>query len=323
MPPYLLHRLLALLPTLLGASLLVFALVRLLPGDAAETLLDGRGTQQTLEQLQRELKLDLPIWLNLEAARETGFSGLFDSQLGHYYGGLLRGDLGRSIFTRLPVASEFARRFPATVELALTAITLAMLIGIPAGIVAALQRGRAGDTLVMMAAVSGVSLPTFWIGILLMYLFAVVLGWLPPGGRLPIEIDLPRVTGLLLIDSALARNFDAATAALRHLILPALALASFPTAILARMTRTTMLEVLSSDYVRTARSKGLPMRRVILRHALSNALLPVATVLWLSFDSLLTGTILTETIFSWPGVGRWVYDAISARDYPVVQGGIL
>jgi peptide/nickel transport system permease protein len=320
---YLFHRLVGLLPTLLGASLLVFALVRVLPGDAAEALLDGRGTQQTLQRLQQELQLNRPVWVNLARGREEGLSGLFDSQLGHYYGGLLRGDLGRSILTRLPVASGFLQRFPATVELALASIALALLVGIPAGILAALQRGRAVDTLVMLAAVSGVSMPTFWIAILLMYLFAVVLGWLPPGGRFPVEIDLPRVTGLLLVDSALARNGEAAWATLRHLFLPALALASSPTAILARMTRAAMLEVLASDYVRTARSKGLPLRQVVLRHALRNALLPVVTVIGLSFGGLLTGTILTETVFSWPGVGRWVYDAIGARDYPVVQGGIL
>ena len=320
---YLLRRLLGLLPTLLGASLLVFALVRILPGDAAETLLEGRGTPANLERLRQELQLDRPVYLNLPAAREVGVVGLFDSQLGHYYGGLLRGDLGRSIFTRLPVASGLRQRFAATFELALAAMLIATAIGIPAGVFAALHRGRPLDTAVMLFAVSGVSLPTFWIAILLMYLFAVVLGWLPPGGRLPLEIDLPRVTGLLLIDSALARDPQAALAAARHLTLPALALASTPTAIFARMTRAALLDVLTSDHVRTAHSKGLPAHQVVVRHALRNALLPVATVLGLAFGSLLTGAILTETVFSWPGVGRWVYEAIGARDYPVVQGGIL
>lgn len=320
---YLLRRLLALLPTLLGASLLVFALLRVLPGDAAETLLEGRGTQQNLDRLRHELQLDRPVWLNVAAARERGPTGLFESQLGSYYGGLLRGDLGRSIFTRLPVASGLAQRFPATLELALAAMGIALLVGIPAGIVAALQRGRATDTALMLIAISGVSLPTFWIAILLMYVFAVVLGWLPPSGRLPVEIELPRVTGLLLLDSVLARDAPAAWAALRHLLLPALALATSPMAMIARMTRAAMLDVLASDYVRTARSKGLREPHVVLRHALRNALLPVVTVLGLSFGSLLTGAILTETVFSWPGVGRWVFDAISARDYPVVQGGII
>ena len=232
-------------------------------------------------------------------------------------------DLGRSIYTRIPVRESLSNRFPATLELTLIAMFFAVLIGVPAGVWAALRRGSLADTAVMTIALSGVSFPVFWLAIILIYIFAVNLGWFPPSGRLTPGIPLQPITGLYLLDSLLRGNFTAAWDVLRHLILPAIALGTIPLAIVVRMTRSSMLEVLGQDYVRTARAKGLGERSVVNKHALRNALLPVVTVIGLSFGTLLSGAILTETVFSWPGIGRWVYDAIAMRDYPVIQGGVL
>jgi len=321
---YALRRFLGLIPVLFGVSLLVFTFVRLIPGDPARVMLGQRATPEALERLRRELNLDKPLFLNLRAYRETGrIEKLFEAQYPAYLARILRGDLGRSIFTKVDVAAELKARFPATFELTLGAMTVALLVGIPAGILAAIRKNSLADLLVMTGALVGVSMPIFWLGLLLIYIFAVHLHWLPPSGRLGIGTEFQPVTGLLLLDSLLKGRPDVFADALRHLILPSLALGSIPAAVIARMMRSSMLEVLSQDYVRTARAKGLPERVVVYKHALKNAMLPVITIIGLWFGTLLTGAILTETIFNWPGIGKWLYDAIQARDYPIVQGGTL
>jgi ABC-type dipeptide/oligopeptide/nickel transport system permease component len=320
---YLLRRVLGLVPVLFGVSLLLFTITRLIPGDPAVALLGQRASPAALAQLRQDLGLDRPVWIDLAAVREPNPRGLFDSQYFRYMGDLLRGDFGRSIFSRIPVAHSLFQRFPATFELSFFAMLFSLVFGIPAGVSAALHRGRMLDTVIMAIAVSGVSLPVFWLAIIFIYVFAVNLGWLPPSGRLGVGVELAPITNLYVIDSLLRGQWAVFIDAVRHLILPAVALGTIPLAIVVRMTRSAMLEVLGQDYVRTARSKGVWERRVIVKHALRNALLPVVTVVGLSFGRLLSGAILTETVFSWPGIGRWIYDAISARDYPIIQGGIL
>jgi len=320
---YVLRRVLGLIPVLFGVSLLIFLITRLIPGDPAVAMLGQRASAQALQQLRTDLGLTLPVWFNVQAALDRGVLGLFDSQYFSYMGDLLRGDLGRSVFSRIPVSDSLMVRFPATVELALSSMLVALIIGIPAGVYAALHRGKLPDTLIMTFALSGVSFPVFWLAIILIYIFAVTLGWLPPSSRIGLSSDLHVITNFYLIDSVLTGNWRALGDTVRHLVLPAIALGTIPLAIVVRMTRSSMLEVLSQDYVRTARSKGVGEREVVTRHALRNALLPVVTVIGLSFGTLLSGAILTETVFSWPGIGRWVYDAIGARDYPIIQGGVL
>lgn len=323
MTTYVLRRILGLIPVLFGVSLLLFIITRLIPGDPAVALLGQRASPAALETLRQDLGLNQPIWFNFEAFGERGFGGLFDSQYFFYMGNLLSGDLGRSIFSRIPVTDSLWARFPATLELTVAAMAFALLVGIPAGVWAAIHRGKLIDTVVMAFALSGVSFPVFWLAIILIYIFAVNLGWLPPSGRLGVGADLIPITNLYVLDAILRGNWSALGNVVRHLVLPAIALGTIPLAIVVRMTRSSMLEVLSQDYVRTARSKGVGERAVVNKHALRNALLPVVTVVGLSFGTLLSGAILTETVFSWPGIGRWVYDAISARDYPIIQGGIL
>lgn len=323
MTSYLIRRLLGLVPVLFGVSLLIFSITRLIPGDPAIVLLGQRSSAESRAQLRADLGLDKPLWINLDEARSRGVPGLFDAQYPIYMSKLLSGDLGRSIFSRIPVAESLRNRFPATIELTLFAMAFAVAVGVPAGVWAARHRGKIQDTLVMTLALSGVSFPVFWLAIILIYLFAVVLGWLPPSGRLSVQTQLQPITGLYVLDSILRGNVPALRDALAHLVLPALALGTIPLAIIVRMTRSAMLDVLGQDYVRTARSKGVPEATVVQKHALRNALLPVVTVIGLSFGSLLSGAILTETVFTWPGIGRWVYDAIAARDYPIIQGGVL
>ncbi|MCC7451098.1 MAG: ABC transporter permease [Anaerolineae bacterium] len=246
-------------------------------------------------------------------------SDLLDSQYFTFVGRVLRGDLGNSVIGNIPIRDEFSRRFPATVELAIAAILLAILFGIPIGIISAIRRNTWLDTVSMFGALLGVSLPIFVLGLIFIYLFSVQLGWLPTGQRLDTDLSLKPITGLITLDSILQGRWDALGNALKHLIMPAVALSSIPLSIIARITRSAMLEVLHQDYVRTARAKGLSEWLVIMRHALRNALLPIVTVIGLQFGALLSGAVLTETIFSWQGIGSWIYDAISARDYPIVQ----
>ncbi len=307
MGQYAIKRFLTIVPVLIGVSLIVFGFIHLIPGDPAVAMLGERATPERVAEIRTQLGLDRPLYV----------------QYFIYIGKILRGDLGASILRGDPVLHDLARRFPATVELALSAITLAVLIGVPMGIVAAVWRNSAFDALARLVALTGVSMPIFWLGLMLAWIFGVVLGLLPTGFRMNTSIVIPPVTNLYLVDSLLAGDGEAFAATLRHLALPALALCTIPMAVIARMTRASLLEILSQDYIRTAESKGLPQRAVILRHAMRNALLPVMTVTGLQTGRLLAGAILTETIFSWPGIGLWIFEAIQARDYPIVQGATL
>jgi len=304
---YLIKRSLTLILVLLGVSLLVFGFVRLIPGDPAVVMLGERATPESIERVRAQLGLDKPVY----------------EQYLIFVANALRGDLGTSVLRQEPVTREILRRFPATIELAFGAMIVATFLGIPLGILSAVKRNSWFDASSMVVALTGVSMPIFWLGLMLIFLFAVTLHWLPSGARLDANAQYEPITNLVLLDSLLQANLALFAQGLRHLILPAVALATIPMAIIARMTRSSMLEVLNQDYVRTARAKGLKERSVILRHALRNALLPVITVVGLQVGILLSGAILTETVFSWPGIGRWLVDAIYARDYPIVQGVTL
>ena len=305
---FLLTRFSLVIPTFFGMTLLAFFLIRLVPGDPIETLAGERGIDPVRhEMLRKEYGLDRPIMV----------------QYGIYISRVLHGDLGKSMITQAPVLSEFAALFPATIELALCAIIFALVVGIPAGIIAAVRRNSIFDHGVMGVSLTGYSMPIFWWGLLLILLFSVQLGWTPVSGRISVQYFIEPVTGFLTIDALLSGEKGAFKSAVSHLILPTIVLGTQPLAIIARMTRSAMLEVLGEDYIRTARAKGLSTIRVIAVHALRNALIPVVTVIGLQVGVLFTGAILTETIFSWPGVGKWLIEAISRRDYPVLQGGVL
>ena len=304
---YAIRRSLTVIPVLLGVSVLVFSFVHLIPGDPAVTMLGERATPEKVAEVRARLGLDRPI----------------HEQYFLYIGKALRGDLGVSIVRGDPVFTDILRRFPATVELAVAAIVLATLLGIPIGIVSAVWRKSLVDSLSRVLALTGVSMPIFWLGVMLAWIFAVELGWLPTGARLDSVTDYEPWTHFVLLDAVLQRNWAMIPDALRHLVLPAVALATIPLAVIARMMRASMLESLSRDYIRTADAKGLSRAAVVLRHGMRNALLPVMTVVGLQVGSLLAGAILTETIFSWPGIGRWVYESIESRDYPIVQGASL
>ncbi|HVM18633.1 MAG TPA: ABC transporter permease [Egibacteraceae bacterium] len=304
---YLSKRLITLIPILLGLSFLVFAFVRALPGGPAVALLGERATADQVAQIERELGLDQPVHV----------------QYANYMGNVVRGDLGRSVVTRRPVTEELWQRFPATVELSLAAMLIAVLVGVPLGFVAAKRYQGVLDQSSLVASLIGISFPVFFLAILLKYVFAVRLGWLPTIGRLSVTTTMDNPTNLFLLDALLTRNWEALRDVIEHLILPAAALATIPLAIIARITRAAVLDVLSEDYVRTARAKGMGPAIVDRRHVLRNAMLPVVTIVGLQVGLLLTGAILTETIFAWPGVGSWMLNAIRARDYAVLQGGIV
>src|SRR5436853_5305486 len=305
---FILTRVSLVVPTFIGITLLVFVLIRLIPGDPIETMAGERGIDPARHaQLLKEYGFDQPVLVQY---------GLYLSRLAH-------GDLGRSIVTHEPVISEFQTLFPATIELSFCAILFALCFGLPAGIIAAVRRNSIFDHGVMGVSLTGYSMPIFWWGLLLILLFSVQLGLTPVSGRLAVQYFVEPVTGFLLVDTLLAGAWGAFQSALSHLVLPMIVLGTVPLAVIARMTRSAMLEVLGEDYIRTARAKGLPAYRVIAVHALRNALIPVVTVIGLQVGVLFTGAILTETIFSWPGVGKWLIEAISRRDYPVLQGGML
>lgn len=305
---FLLRRLATLLPTLVGVTLVAFGLIRLVPGDPIAIMMGERALDDaTHARLMHELGLDQPLW----------------RQYADYVGGLLHGDLGRSLVSHEPVSHEFLALFPATAELALFALLLAIVLGMALGTGAALRRGSLLDQGVMGVATVGYSMPVFWWGLILIMFFSVGLGWTPVSGRIAVEYDVQRVTGFMLVDAAFHDEPGAWRSALRHLLLPALVLGTSTTAVIARMTRSSLLEVLREDYMRSARARGLSPARVVLVHGLRNALIPVITVIGLKVGSLLAGAVLTETIFSWPGIGKWLIDAIARRDYPVVQAGIL
>jgi peptide/nickel transport system permease protein len=301
---YAIRRSLTIVPVLLGVSVLVFSFIHLIPGDPALTMLGERATPEKVAEVRARLGLDRPIW----------------QQYVLYVGKALQGDLGVSIVRGDPVASDLLRRFPATVELAVAAIVVAIACGIPIGVASAVWRNSLLDSLARLGALTGVSMPIFWLGLVLAWFFGVQLRILPTGFRLASGTSFVPWTNFVILDSLLQGDWASLADALRHLILPGLALATIPLAVIARMTRASMLEVLSREYIRTAEAKGLSRRAVILRHALRNALLPVLTVIGLQVGRLLAGAILTETIFSWPGIGLWVYESIESRDYAIVQG---
>lgn len=304
---YFIKRVLTVIPVLLGVSMLVFGFVRMIPGDPATIMLGERATPANIARVREQLGLTKPIheqyWIFLSNA--------------------LQGNLGTSVLRQEPVTQEIIRRFPATIELALSAILIALIVGIPAGIISAIRRGSWFDTISMLVALTGVSMPIFWLGLMLVFFFSVFLHILPTGGRLDAGTNFAPTTNLLLLDTLFSGDIDLFFQSLRHLFLPAVALGTIPMAIIARMTRSSMLEVLSQDYIRTAHAKGLRESSVVIRHALRNAWLPVITVVGLQVGRLLSGAILTETVFSWPGIGRWLVDAIYTRDYPIVQGVTL
>ena len=305
---FLAHRFGLVLITFFGITVFAFALIHLIPGDPVMLMFGERNVDPAqLAELRARLGIDRPMIV----------------QYGLYVWRALHGDLGTSLATHDSVMGEFLTHFPATVELAISAMLLAVLIGVPAGIIAALCRGSTTDYSVMGVALAGYSMPIFWWAILLILLFSVTLGLTPVSGRIDIAYDIEPVTGFMLIDSLLSDDSGAFRSAVSHLILPAVALGTIPLAVIARMTRSAMLEVLSEDYVRTARAKGLSPLRVVGLHALRNALIPVITVVGLQVGSLFGGAVLTETIFAWPGVGSWLIHGIARRDYPVLQGGIL
>ncbi len=305
----LIQRLVTALPTLLGVSVLAFILIRWIPGDPVLVLLGERGADPVVyEQMRAQLGLDQHVVV----------------QYFRFIGSAIQGDLGTSIVSKKPVVQEFFARFPATFELGFLGVFIATLIGIPLGIIAALKRKTFLDYSLMGTALVGYSMPIFWWGLILILFFSVGLGWTPVSGRISAMYDIDPVTGFLLIDSLLSdEGWHAFSSALRHLILPSVAMATVPLAAIARMTRSSLLEVLKEDYIRTAKAKGLKHQKVIIKHALRNALVPIITIVGLMFGSILTGAILTETIFSWPGIGKWIVQSVMSRDYPVIQGGVL
>ena len=304
---FVVRRLLLLIPILTGVSLLVFAWIHALPGSPAEALLGEHATPQAVAQIRHQLGLDKPIYI----------------QYWHYLETLLHGNLGTSITTQRTVTFELGQRFPATVELALSAMFFAIATGIPLGFLAAKKYGGWFDQASLVGSLIGISIPIFFLGLILKYIFAVRLGWLPSIGREDILATRPHPTNFYLLDAIIEGDPGAFWDALKHLILPGIALGSIPLAIVTRITRAAVLDVQNEDYVRTARAKGLHPAVVDSRHVMRNALLPVATIIGLQTGLLLSGAVLTETIFAWPGIGSWLKDAIFNRDYPVLQGGVL
>ena len=304
---YIAHRLGQLIPVLLGVSVLVFCGMHLIPGDVAQLLLGDKGTAADLQRLRHQLGLDQPVYV----------------QYVRFLFGAVRGDFGVSLRTRQSAIWEIGQALPVTIELSLAALLFAVAFGLAIGVAAARRPHSLIDTGSMIGVLIGVSMPVFWTGILLLLVFGGILGWLPLGGILDEGLALRRITGMAVVDGVLAGNGSATASALRHLILPAVALGVTSMATIARMARSTMLDVLTLDYVRTARAKGVGERQVVAHHALRNALLPVVTLIGLQLGLLLSGAVLTETIFALPGLGRLAITSVLARDYPVVQGVVI
>jgi peptide/nickel transport system permease protein len=301
------RRLLQLIPILLGLSILIFVWIRALPGGPAEALLGERATRESIEQVRRAYGLDKPIHQQYLA----------------YAKRVATGDLGQSIISRRPVTTEIRERFPATIELSLAAMFFAIGIGIPLGFVAAKRYQSWVDHSSLAGSLLGISVPVFFLALILKYIFGVKLGWLPTIGRSDVTATAQHPTGFYVLDAILTLDGRAFVDSVRHLILPAVALGTIPLAIVMRITRAAVLDVVNEDYVRTARAKGLTSRVVDRRHVLKNAMLPITTVVGLQLGILLSGAILTETVFAWGGMGSWMSQAIFNRDYPVLQGGIL
>ena len=304
---FVVRRLLLLIPILIGLSILVFFWIRNLPGGPAAALLGERATPEAVAAIRHQYGLDKPIYV----------------QYGKYAKQIVTLNFGTSVTTREEVTTEFKRRFPATIELALAAGLFAIVFGIPLGFLAAKHYQGPLDHTSLVVSLVGISTPIFFLALLLKYVFSVKLGWLPSVGRISPLIDLPHPTNFYVLDSILAGNWEAFVDTGKHLILPAIALGSIPLAIIARITRASVLDVQNEDYVRTARAKGLPPMAVDYRHVLRNAMLPISTIIGLQVGLLLSGAVLTETVFAFPGIGSWLVDAIKARNYPVIQGGVM
>jgi len=304
---FVVRRLLLLVPILLGLSILVFLWIRALPGSPAIALLGERATPAAIEQINRQYGLDKPLPV----------------QYWHYLKKTSRGQFGESTKSRQPVVEEFKRRFPATVELAVAAGLFSLILGIPLGFFAAKRYQGVLDHASLVISLVGISTPIFFLALILKYIFAVKLGWLPSVGRISVLIELDHPTNFYVLDAILAGNWEAFVDTIKHLILPAIALGSIPLAIIARITRAAVLDVQNEDYVRTARAKGLPPITVDYRHVLRNAMLPISTIIGLQVGLLLSGAVLTETVFAFPGIGSWLVEGIKARDYPVIQAGVL
>lgn len=304
---YCFKRVLLAIPTIIGVTIVVFLIVHMIPGDPAQVMLYPQGTPEAVEALRVRMGLDQPLHI----------------QYLTWVNNVLHGDLGDSVQSYDPVLKEIWDRFPATIELSLAAIFIAVAVGIPLGVLAARKRNSFIDYLCISVSLLGVSIPVFWLGMMLIFVFAAILNILPVSGRLTMGLSLNQITGLYLIDSLITGNFNAFGDAVKHLVLPAIALATIPLALIVRVTRSSMLDVLNEDYIRTARAKGVPLAKVIFKHALKNALIPVITVIGLQFGTLMGGAILTEEVFSWPGIGRLIVGAIYNRDYPLIQGVIL
>jgi peptide/nickel transport system permease protein len=304
---YVVRRLLLLVPILLGVSILIFFWIRALPGSPAEALLGERATPALVKQLRQRYGLDKPVYAQYWAYLKTTLSG----------------DLGVSVATHRRVVDEIKQRFPATIELAVAAMIFAVGFGVPLGFFAAKKYGSTFDHATLVGSLLGISVPIFFLAILLKYFFSVKWQLLPSVGREDVTRNTPHPTNFYILDAIIARDWYALWDAIQHLILPAIALGSIPLAVITRITRASVLDVQNEDYVRTARAKGLPPNEVDRRHVLRNAMLPISTIIGLQTGLLLSGAVLTETVFAWPGMGSWLRDAIFARDYPVLQGGIL
>jgi peptide/nickel transport system permease protein len=304
---FIIRRALSIIPTLLGVSIIVFLMLSLTPGDPAELLLGERATTESLAAMREHLGLDKPLYI----------------QYGMFLKRLIKLDLGETIWSRQKVWLEVKQRFPATIELSVAAMFLSCVFGVILGIISATKQYSWFDYTSMVGALIGVSMPVFWLGLVLMLVFSLTLGWFPMSGRLGVEVNIEIITNFYILDAILANNWDGLKDALWHLALPAFALSTIPLAIVARMTRSSMLEVLRQDYIRTAKAKGLGQTTIILKHALRNGLIPVITVVGLQFGIMLGSAILTETVFAWPGVGKWIFDGVVKRDYMVIQGGTL
>jgi len=304
---FIVRRTLVVIPTILGITVIIFMMLAITPGDPAELLLGERATTASLEAMREYLGLNKPLYVQY---------GIFLKRVAKF-------DLGETIWTRQKVYIEIMERFPATIELTLAAMIISSFLGALLGILSATKQYSWFDYVSMLGSLFGVSMPVFWLGLMLMLVFSLTLGWFPMSGRLGVDIDLTTITNFYILDAILTKNWAALKDALMHLALPAIALSTIPLAIVARMTRSSMLEVLRQDYIKTARAKGLSEVKIVLKHALRNGLIPVVTVVGLQFGILLGGAILTETVFAWPGIGKWLFDGVVKRDYMVIQGGTL
>jgi len=309
MSSFLIHRFLHIVPTLLGVTFVAFSILYLIPGDPVQQLLGERGaSKEAVQEMQALLGLDQPLW----------------KQYILFLISIFKGDFGYSIITGESVAKEFFSYFPATFELSFMALLWALVLGIPLGVFAALKRNQFLDHMVISISLFGFSMSIFWWGLMLILVFSVMLGVTPVSGRIDVLYDLPSVTGLYLVDAWFAENkLKSFLNVLHHLLLPSLTLGTIPLAFIVRMTRASLLEVLSKDFIKTAKSKGLSFYQVFFHHGLLNALIPIITVVGFLISTLLTGAILTETVFSWPGIGQWLVQAVLSRDYPVIKGGVL